>query len=160
MVGLWPAFGDALASNNTAWAAKVLRRSMLLAAAVALIAVVALSVAIPWLMRHWLKATFEPSWSLIAALAAWTVIDAVANVAAAFMNGANILRAQLIFAIGMAGSAFAGKWVLTPSLGATGAVVSTILAYCAISVPGQIFIFKRVFKPKDLCREPVSDPHL
>lgn len=149
MIGLWPAFGDAIASNNMAWAVKVLRRGMALAAVVAIVAVAALSFAIPWLMQHWLKAAFMPAWGLVAALAGWTVIDAVANVAAAFMNGANILRAQLVFAIGMASAAFAGKWLLTPMLGTTGAVLSTILAYCLVSVPGQIFIFKRVFKPKD-----------
>jgi hypothetical protein len=53
------------------------------------------------------------------------------------------------FAIGMASCAFGAKWVLTPAIGTTGAVLSTILAYCAVSVPGQIYTFKPLFKSKD-----------
>ena len=146
---LWPAFGDAIASNNFAWAAKALRRGMAAAAILAFGASAVLAASMPWIMQHWLKASFTPAWSLVAALSAWAVIDAVANVAASFMNGANILRAQLIFAVVMAGTAFAAKWWLTPILGATGAILSTILAYCLISIPSQIYIFKRMFQSKD-----------
>lgn len=90
-----------------------------------------------------MHSTINLSWGLVYALAAWTVIDAVAGVFAAYMNGANLLRVQLVFAVGMALTAFATKWILTPVLGTAGAVLSTILAYCLVSVPGQVYIFKR-----------------
>ena len=149
MVGLWPAFGDAIASNNIDWVTKALWRGVAAALIVATMAVVALSVLMPWIMTHWMHARISPSWGLVAALAIWTVIDSVANVLAAFMNGANILRAQLLFAVSMALAAFAGKWALTPLLGPAGAVLATIVAYCLISVPGQIYIFKQAFQSKD-----------
>lgn len=149
MLGLWPAFGDAIARNNTDWAVRVLKRTMIGAAAVSLVATLALSAVMPWMMTHWLHVSWTPTWGLLAALSTWTIIDAVTAATAAFMNGANMLRVQVIFALVMSGTAFGFKWILTPMLGATGSVLATILAYSIVSIPGQIFVFRRVFKSKD-----------
>ena len=149
MLGLWPAFGDALASNHKAWAWKALKRGMVTAAVITLLGVSALAAGMPWILEFWMKSTVQPVWGLILVLAVWTVIDGIANVAAAFMNGANMLRPQLLMAVGMASTAFAAKWLLTPILGATGAVLGTIVAYCLISVPGQIYVLKRAFNTKE-----------
>lgn len=149
MTGLWPAFGDALARQETAWAMKALRRGAVTAAVISIASVSMLAIAMPWLLAHWLHSTVPLPWLLVVALSVWTVIDAISVVLAAFMNGANILRAQLAFAIAMALTAFGAKWIFTPVLGAAGSVLATILAYCLISVPGQIYIFKHTFKRKD-----------
>ncbi|WP_431261312.1 lipopolysaccharide biosynthesis protein [Roseateles chitinivorans] len=149
MVGLWPAFGDAIASNNTAWAVRVLQRTMVVAALVALVGTALLSAAMPWFMSHWLKVSWTPSWGLLAVLSAWTIVDAVSAATAAYMNGANILRLQVIFAIVMAATAFGIKWILTPRFGTTGSVLATLVAYSVISIPGQIYVFRRIFKSKD-----------
>ncbi len=149
MLGLWPAFGDALASNQKAWAMKALKRGMITTAVITLLAVSVLAAGMPLILEYWMKSSVQTMWSLILVLAVWTVIDGVANVAGAFMNGANMLRPQLLLAVCMASSAFAAKWLLTPTLGATGAVLGTILAYCIISVPGQIYVIKRVFDNKE-----------
>jgi O-antigen/teichoic acid export membrane protein len=149
IMGLWPAFGDAFASNQKAWAITTLKRGMVIAGIVSIVGVSILSAAMPWILEKWMNSSVQPVWGLILALAIWTVIDGVASVNAAFMNGANILRAQLVLAVAMASTAFASKWILTPILGATGAVLGTIFAYSLISVPGQIYILKRVFNTKD-----------
>jgi O-antigen/teichoic acid export membrane protein len=151
MLGLWPAFGDAIASQNMYWARKALVLSSTAAACASIVLVSALAVAMPWLMEQWMNNSVTPAFGLVAVLAVWTIIETVGNVFAAFLNGANILRPQLLLAICMALAAFGLKWVLTPALGATGAVLSTILAYCMISIPGCIYIFKRayIFKAKN-----------
>ncbi len=149
MVGLWPAFGDAIASNNTAWAVSVLKRTMVVAALVALAGTAFLSAAMPWLMANWLNVSWTPSWGLLAVLSAWTIVEAVSAATAAYMNGANILRLQVIFAILMAATAFGIKWILTPQYGATGSVLSTLVAYSVVSIPAQIFVFRRIFKNKE-----------
>jgi O-antigen/teichoic acid export membrane protein len=146
---LWPAFGDALESKQKAWAIKALKRGMVMAAVITLLGVSALAAGMPWILLYWMKSSVQPFWGLILVLAVWTVIEGVANVVAAFMNGANMLRPQLLLTVTMAGSAFAAKWILTPVLGATGAVLGTILAYCLISAPGQIYVLKRVFGTKE-----------
>jgi O-antigen/teichoic acid export membrane protein len=149
MLGLWPAFGEALASNQKDWAKKALKRGIAAAAAVTSLGVITLAALMPWILEYWMKSAIQPVRGLIWVLAIWTVIDGVANVAAAFMNGANLLRPQLLLAVGMATTAFAAKWFLTPIFGTTGAVLGTIFAYCLISVPGQIYILKRAFNAKE-----------
>lgn len=149
MLGLWPAFGEALASNQKAWAKKALKRGIATAAAVTSLGVITLAALMPWILEYWMKSAIQPVWGLIWVLAIWTVIDGVANVVGAFMNGANLLRPQLLLAVGMASTAFAAKWILTPVFGATGAVIGTIFAYCFISVPGQFYILKRAFNAKE-----------
>jgi O-antigen/teichoic acid export membrane protein len=149
MVGLWPAFGDAIARNNTDWAVRVLKRTMIGAAAVALLTTLTLSATMPWIMSYWLHVSWTPTWGLLAALSTWAIIDAVTAATAAFMNGANMLRIQVVFALGMSAIAFGLKWILTPMWGATGAVLATILAYSVVSIPGQIYVFSRVFRTKD-----------
>jgi O-antigen/teichoic acid export membrane protein len=149
MLGLWPAFGEAYANNEKAWIKKTFKRGIVTAAVVTSLGVCTLSAMMPWILEFWMKSSIQLVWSLIIALAIWTVIDGMANVAAAFMNGANLLRSQLLLAVGMASAAFAAKWLLTPVFGATGAVIATICAYCIISVPGQIYILQRAFNTKE-----------
>lgn len=149
MVGLWPAFGDAIALRDMVWARQTLRRGVTVAALISLTAVSMLALAMPWILNSWMQNSVSPSWTLIAALATWTVIDAITSVLAAYMNGANILRAQVGVALVMAFTAFSGKWLLVPWLGATGATLATIFAYCLISVPVQIYIFRNAFQTKE-----------
>ncbi len=149
IAGLWPAFGDALARNDKEWAFKTLSRGVAIAAFISITGVVILSIAMPWIMAFWMHNLVNPPGTLIAALAIWTVIDSITAVLAAYMNGANILRAQVVIAVVMASTAFGGKWLLIPLIGTVGATVSTILSYCLISLPAQYFIFKRAFKSKD-----------
>jgi O-antigen/teichoic acid export membrane protein len=145
LLGLWPAFGDAIAREDMAWARKVFLRSLAVAGVFASLVSLLLVVRIEWITTHWLKSPFAPPLSLCVALGAWTVVDALGSVSGNFMNGANLIRAQVVLALAMAAAAFAGKWLLTPVLGPTGAVLATLLAYCAISVPGQVLIYRSIF---------------
>jgi len=145
LLGLWPAFGDAIARGDRKWAQRVLVRSLLVAGAFASCAAFALASSMEWITTHWLQSAFAPPLSLCVALGVWTVMDALGAVSGVFMNGANLVRIQILFAVAMGAIAFAGKWFLTPVYGATGAVVATILAYGLVSVPGQIYIYRKFF---------------
>jgi O-antigen/teichoic acid export membrane protein len=145
LIGLWPAFGDAMARKDTEWAKRVLARRLIFAGSFASLASVTLMLASGWITSHWLKTSFAPPVSLCVVLGVWTIIDAMGSVAGTFMNGANLVRIQVVVALIMASAAFALKWSLVPILGPTGSVLATILAYCAISVPGQFFVFRNVF---------------
>ena len=145
LAGLWPAFGDAMARGDLSWARRTLVRSLVVAGTFAAGAAALLVLAMGWITRNWLHLNASPPLELTLLLGAWTVVDAMGAVSGAFMNGANVLRVQVIFAVTMASLAFAGKWLLAPIFGAPGAVLATLVAYGVTSVPGQIFIFKRIF---------------
>jgi len=145
LMGLWPAFGDAMSRGDVAWARRMLIRALRIAGVTAALSASALALSLGFFATHWLHMKSAPPLALALALATWTTIEAMGGVAGTFMNASNVLRAQLVFALLMASLAFAGKWWLSPHFGATGAVIATILAYCLISVPGQFFIFSRLF---------------
>ncbi|MCK9688328.1 lipopolysaccharide biosynthesis protein [Scleromatobacter humisilvae] len=145
LLGLWPAFGDAIARDDLAWAKRVLVRSLLVAASFASAASLALVLSIGWITTHWLRTSFAPPLSLCVALATWTVIEAMGSVSGVFMNGANLVRIQVVVALLMAAVAFGGKWMLVSVLGPTGSVLATIAAYCMIAIPGQFFVYRTVF---------------
>ena len=144
MAGLWPAFGDALSRGDLKWARVTLVRALWITGAVALVAVTVLLLAMDVVLGRWLAASSTPSTALLAALAAWTVVEALGAVCGALMSGGNLLRLQLAFGATMAVIAFAGKWWATPIWGPTGAVLATLLAYVFVCVPSLIFIFRRM----------------
>ncbi len=148
ILGLWPAFGDAIARRDMEWVKKALRRGVALTITVSTFSVITLVLAMSWIMTHWMKSPINPPRNLLVLLAVWTVVDAVGGILAAFMNGANILRQQVGISTVMALAAITGKWLLAPVLGATGAVLATLLAYCLISLPGQVYILKRALSPR------------
>lgn len=144
LIGLWPAFADALAKQDFAWARTVLKRALIIGAVIMGMICIALTVSMDWLSRVLLHMTTAPSLTLTALLATWTVVDTLGNICGTLLNGAGILRPQLIAAITMASAAFAGKWLLVDLWGAPGAVAATLLAYLAISVPTLAYLLHRL----------------
>jgi O-antigen/teichoic acid export membrane protein len=142
--GLWPAFGDALVRGEVVWARQTLVRALWLTGAVGSLAVVLLVLSMDVLAVRWLQAAVLPATGLLVALALWTVVEALGNVCGACMNGANLLRVQLMLGATMALLAFAGKWWLTPLWGPVGAVMATLVTFVLVCVPGLILILRRL----------------
>ncbi|PZP27311.1 MAG: hypothetical protein DI603_22350 [Roseateles depolymerans] len=142
LVGLWPAFGDALTRGDLAWVRRVLSRALFTSLLVVGGLGCLLALAMPWLAAHWLHLP-TPTASLPWLLAAWVTVDALGGVCGSFLNGAGLIRPQLLAALSMAALAFAGKWWLVVPLGAEGAVAATLCAYLLISVPTLIWLLSR-----------------
>lgn len=147
--GLWPAFGDALARGDTAWARRTLLRGLAVAGVAAVAAVGAVALAAGPIVRAWVGADAVPAAPLVAVLAAWTVVEVLASVTAAFLNGADAIRAQLGLALAMAGTAFAAKWWAVDAFGTAGAPLATLCAYLLISVPGQVVLVRRILSASE-----------
>ena len=147
IAGLWPAFADAFSRGDLQWARQALFKAWWVVGAVTLLSVLALVLNMETVAVRWLHAAAVPSLALSGSLAAWTLVEALGGVSGACMNGANVLRLQLLFALVMASLAFAGKWWAVAVWGLPGPVLATLLAYLLVAVPGQLFIFRRLFSP-------------
>jgi O-antigen/teichoic acid export membrane protein len=145
LVGLWPAFGDALARGDVVWARRALKRAAYMALLGMGVMCAVLAFAIGWFSKLWLGMQAEPPLLLTTLLSVWVMIDALGMVCGTFLNGAGILRAQAIVALAMATASFVGKWVLVEKIGVAGGVLATIIAYSLISVPAQIVMLRRFF---------------
>ena len=73
-------------------------------------------------------------------------MDTLGNISGSFLNGAGMLRAQVMVALTMGVTSFAGKWWLVAHIGVAGAAMATVLAYSFTSAPAQIFLLRQLFQ--------------
>lgn len=144
-VGLWPAFSEALARGDVPWARKTFLRSLLLGFVVMATLSTLITLGMPWITRHWLGMPSPPPAMLPLLLSIWVVLETLGQITGTLLNGADIVRAQVLVAVLMAAGAFGGKWLLVAEFGNWGAVLATLVAYAAISVPTQLWLLFRIF---------------
>jgi O-antigen/teichoic acid export membrane protein len=146
MMGLWPAFGDALARGETHWVRRTLGRALLITALIMGSVCLALTLSIGTVMQLWLGEPHGPPLLLTGLLAAWAVVEALGTVVASLLNGANLIRAQVLIAVTMGVASFAGKWLLVHPVGSAGVVLATLVAYACISIPAQVLLLVRLLR--------------
>lgn len=126
---LWAAYADARARKDAAFIRQTLSRSLkftLVFAAVASFTIVEIS---SWLTSVWLGIGNDIPSDLLFAFAIWAVLDATGNCFAMYLNGCNIIKAQLIVVIIFCAVVIPLKFFLPLTYGATGMVIATITAY-------------------------------
>ncbi|MDN3920851.1 lipopolysaccharide biosynthesis protein [Roseateles violae] len=144
LLGLWPAFGEAIGRGEIAWVRRTYTRAMLMAIAVMGSICLFITFAMPLIARYWLHMDVPPATVLPLVLGTWAVIDMLEKITTSLLNGAGLLRPQLLAAMAMAAAALAGKWLLVSLVGPWGSVLATILAYTLIVVPVQIILLRRL----------------
>ena len=146
LVGLWPAFGDAFARGEITWVRRALKRTLGMSLLVIGGLCLFLALSMGWITKAWLDTPQAPTLLLTSLFSLWAMIEALGMVVGSLLNGAGVLRAQAILALTMAGISFVGKWFLVPRIGAEGAVLATLIAYCSISVPAQLILLRNLFR--------------
>jgi len=140
---LWPAYGEAFACGDRAWIRRTFRRSLLLATATAAVAAAGLVALGPWLMARWVSDAVAPSFMLLLGFGVWKTIEAGGNAAAMYLNGAGVIRFQLVIAIVTALTAVVLKVVLVDGIGVSGAVWASSLAYLIFAAIPTFVLLRR-----------------
>jgi O-antigen/teichoic acid export membrane protein len=143
---LWPAYGEAVTRGDIIWVRQTLKRSLLLAAVVAgLPSVVLVLWGAP--LIHWWTGTFiTPSFWLLLGLASWTVLQALGNAVAMFLNGASVIRLQVICASLLAVVGLAAKIILARKFGLPGIAWATVLAYSVLVAAPYLVAVPRILR--------------
>lgn len=126
---LWPAYGEAHARGDSAWAGRTLRRSITASVVVAAAGGLLLLFTGSFLVRAWTRGAVSTGLAVLLPLAIWTCFSAWGQATAAFLNGTGQIRAQAFAAVFMASAAFGLKWLLVVPLGPGGVVWATVMAY-------------------------------
>jgi len=138
---LWPAYGEAVARGDHQWVGLTLRRSLLYAVLVSGAAAAVFVIfghAIVWL---WVGRDINPSVMLLIGFGVWTLISSAGHAIAMFLNGAGVLRFQIMIALSMAVAAVFLKILLATHMGVTGVIWGTDVAYImATLVPCAWFV--------------------
>ena len=131
---LWPAYGEALARGDVRWVRGAFWRSLLIALGVASALALILVFAAPRLISMWLGHLVDPPLLLLCGLGLWKVIEAGGNAMAMLLNGAGVIKVQILVAVLTGACALALKVVLIGYLGIAGTVWASIIAFSLISM--------------------------
>lgn len=136
---LWPAFTDAAHKADRKWIRRTLLRgsSVLVGATIAGSAVLVLY-GEP-LLRLWLRENLGISRSLLWAISAWVLAQALLRVPALLLNALALIRFQIIVSAAVTVIAVAGKFALASSLGVAGILTATTIAVVLIAVPACVW---------------------
>lgn len=129
LMPLWPSYGEAIARGDRVWVRKTFKRSVLISVCLAGLASFCLVLLGPTLLALWVGHVIDPPFLLLIGFGVWKVIEAGGNAFAMFLNGARIVRAQIVAGIATAACAIVLKIVLVGEVGVAGAVWATIISY-------------------------------
>jgi O-antigen/teichoic acid export membrane protein len=143
---LWPAFAEAAQKRDGQWIMRrLLRGSTALVGAAAAGGAVLMAFGAP-LLRWWLRADLHIGAGLLAAMAAWILVQSVFRLPLLLLNGLSILRFQVVICFTGALSAFGLKFLLAPRLGVAGILWSTTITALIIVVPALAWRVHRWLK--------------
>ena len=138
---LWPAYGEAIARQDTDWVATALRRSLVLVLAISAPVSLFFVVFGGRAIHFWVGPAIHPSLLLLVGMAFFTVLTMTANVGSTLLNGANVIRFQVVTALLVGITALGAKILLARWIGLPGIIWGTTLAlFVFMAVPNAVFI--------------------
>lgn len=143
LMPLWPAFTEAIARRDGLWIRRALLFSFAASGAAGLLLSILFLCGANWAIALWLKSDVSLPADLLFANAAWLVLQALGVVAAMFLNGASVVRFQIVQALCFGVVAFGLKLILAPRLGSAGIVWATDIAYFATELPVDLWFIHR-----------------
>jgi O-antigen/teichoic acid export membrane protein len=143
---LWPAYGEALARGDLAWVRRALKFSTAISLAVTGTASVALLIFGREVLRLWVGSQVDPSFWLLAGFAAWAVLSNAFATVGTLLNGATLMRFQVLTALVMAPVSVVLSVVMANWIGVTGVIWGTVIAYAFCSAIPTIWYLPRAFR--------------
>jgi O-antigen/teichoic acid export membrane protein len=153
---LWPAFADAIARRDGSWVRRALLLGLSGSSGVGIVMSAIFLLGANWIVTLWLGPAARLSPSLLWANAVWLVLQSLGVVAAMFLNGATVVRFQIVQALSFGLLAFSLKLILAPHFGAAGIVWASNIAYGGLVVPLYIWFIRRWLAHAEWAR---SAPH-
>jgi O-antigen/teichoic acid export membrane protein len=151
---LWPAYAESIARGDIDWLKRTLARTLLIALWLVGSTSLLLVVFGKPIIRWWVGAEMAPPLALLFGLAVFSVISALGNSVAVFLNAARIIRFQVVTALLMGVGSLVAKIYLGGQLGLPGIIWGTIMASVLFSGIPLLF-----YVPKVLARLE-ERPHL
>lgn len=151
---LWPAYGEAISRGDVSWVRRTLGRSLLLVLGFASIGSGVTLLIAHRVLSWWIGPQISTPFLLLLGLALWTIVDSCGNTLAMFLNGASIMRFQIVIASIFGITCVATKIYVTKRYGIVAVPWATLVTYCsivavscAIYVPGALRHLQRSPNP-------------
>jgi len=141
---LWPAYGEALSRADHGWVRQTFIHSVEMAAGAATAGAIALALFGPALLRLWVGPAISASPLLLLGLAIWKILEASGNAVAMFLNGARVVRFQVVVGVLSAVAILGLKFILLPLIGVAGSVWATIIGFSLFAGIPLVFRASRI----------------
>jgi O-antigen/teichoic acid export membrane protein len=139
---LWPAYGEAISRGDAEWVRRTLRRALRGGLALSVSGAVLLALVARPLIHVW--AGFRPPYLLVAAAGIWMIVMTTAAVLAAFLNGARVIRAQVVLALAMMTANLGLSIGFTHWIGLSGVIWGSIAAQLGVVLVVSTAVVPRV----------------
>jgi O-antigen/teichoic acid export membrane protein len=126
---LWPAYGEALSRGDMKWVRGTLRGSLLAVFVLSSAASASVLLLSSRLIHWWVGSRIHPSFWLLSGLAIWTVVNCCGDAVGAFLNGAAVIRFQVLVASSFGIACVAAKLFAIRHYGIAGIPWATVAAY-------------------------------
>lgn len=153
---LWPAYGEAISRGDIGWVRKTLKGSLSLVFVAALAASSLLLLLAPRVIRLWVGTSIHPPFILLLGFSIWTVMDCCGNTVAMFLNGASIMRFQVIISCFFGIICIATKVLFTRHYGSAGVPWATILTYATLIALPCLFYIPRILARLHVTRQTIT----
>jgi len=140
---LWSAYADAINANDHQFVRQALRRSLIGTALGASIGVALILAAGPLVWKLFTADKLEYDGLLMVSFGVWTICEAVGSAFAMYLNGAHIVRQQLIAMCGFLILVLPVKLLVIENIGVSFAPLATALCYSIALGTAYGLVFRR-----------------
>ena len=130
---LWPAYGEAVSRGDVFWVKRTLIKGTVAAASIAALASAVVICAAPAILKAWVHQPIAPPFLLLLGLGLWSVLDATGQSVAMFLNGANVITAQVVISTIFALGCLVLKIFFVHRFGIAGVPWATFLSYAFLN---------------------------
>jgi O-antigen/teichoic acid export membrane protein len=135
---LWPAYAEALAAGDRAWALRALRASVIRSAVAGALLALPLVAFGPPLIAAWAGPAAVPSRALLLWMGAWSFLLSWMGAVACFLNAAGRLRVQAVAGLAAAAANLLLSIAWARRYGVEGVIAATVVVYCVAIVPTSV----------------------
>jgi O-antigen/teichoic acid export membrane protein len=146
LLPLWPAYSESIARGDRAWIVRTLRSSVLIAATLSGLSSLVLVIFGRSILRAWTGTDLDATFPLLLGMGIWAVLNNSFNAVAMLLNGASIMRFQVITALTMTVVSVTASIVGANVFGVAGIIWGTVLAYVVCSAIPTLLYLPRVLE--------------
>lgn len=143
---LWPAYGEAVSRGDLLWVRRTLRQSLLIVFGGSAIAALVLLLLSRILISWWVGPGIQPPFLLLLGLAVWSIVDCSGHAIAMFLNGASIMKFQIMVASVFGVCCVTAKVVLVKKYGFVAVPWATIVTYGLLSALPCLSFIPRILR--------------
>lgn len=143
-VPLWSAYADARERGDKPFIRRTLKKSMLFTATTAVVISVTISTLSQGVFNYWTKGTLNVPLSLVVLYGIWAVFESTGSAFAMFLNGAGVIRIQVLIVTLFCILTLPAKLYFVPKYGLNSIIIIAVLSYLLTVILPYMLLFPRI----------------